>query len=286
MSFNDIPSCVLQYLIDNYLFLIDIIHLIKVNKKCNKLKVKDFFNVNSEYIKKRLCDDILKKHEYIEKLDAHNNPNILDISYLIHLKVLKVSGSESLIDSISLKTLINLEELDISSNFYVTNLNHLVNLKKLIAPDSQLNNENIKNLVNLEELNISNNFHITKINHCINLKVLTAYNTKLKNESIKDLVNLETLVIIKNKHITRISHLNKLKVLTLVNCVVNNEELMNLYDLEVLNVTNNVNIINIGHLVKLKVLYAAGKSGITDNSIKYMNIEKIHSYMNLKITSR
>lgn len=69
INFSDLPPCILQYISDNFLDFQDIIHLKQANKKCTKIKIKDFYNIPIN-IKCKLTNKILKQHIYIEKLDA------------------------------------------------------------------------------------------------------------------------------------------------------------------------------------------------------------------------
>ena len=160
MSFNDLPMCILQYITDKYLNFCDIMNLIKINKKCNRIKIKDFWNISNK-IQIKLSDEILKKYNDIEFLDASKNPKITNVNHIINLKKLDTFYECGINDN-GIKNLINLEYLDASDNPKITNVNHMTKLKILHARGNcGINDDGIKNLINLEYLVAYNNPKIT-----------------------------------------------------------------------------------------------------------------------------
>ena len=67
--------CILQYITDKYLDFYDIMNLIKINKKCNRIKIKKFINIPSK-IKNKLLDEILQKYKDLQYLYASFNLKI------------------------------------------------------------------------------------------------------------------------------------------------------------------------------------------------------------------
>ena len=122
ITFAEIPLCVLQYIADKYLNFNDIINIIKINKKCNRIKIKDFYNIPDK-IKNKLTNEILNKYNDIEKLDANNNPKITNINHLEKLKTLCAYGDCG-INNEGIKNLTNLKYFDASHNQKITNINH------------------------------------------------------------------------------------------------------------------------------------------------------------------
>jgi len=161
MSFNDLPMCILQYITDKYLDFYDIMNVLKINKKCNRIKIKDFWNI-SDKIQIKLSDEILKKYNDIEFLDAEINPKITNVNHIINLKKLDTFYECGINDN-GIKNLINLEYLNANNNSKITNVNHMINLKTLHAMHNcGINDNGIKNLLNLEYLIADNNPKITK----------------------------------------------------------------------------------------------------------------------------
>jgi len=161
MTFNDLPMCILQYITDKYLKFYDVMNILKINKKCNRIKIKDLCDI-SYHAKCKLTNEILKKYKHIEKLQIPNNLKISNVNYMINLKTLHAHGSDCGINDDGIKNLINLEYLDVFENQKITNVNHMINLKILHAHGNcGINNDSIKNLINLEYLNATNNPKIT-----------------------------------------------------------------------------------------------------------------------------
>ena len=98
------------------------------------------------------------------------------------------------IDNNSIKGM-NLIELNITNNMYITDLNHLTKLRKLTICYSQVGDLGIKNLSKLLELNASHNPNVTDINHMSKLKKLVACgNCGVTNAGIKNVDLVELLV--------------------------------------------------------------------------------------------
>jgi len=83
----------------------------------------------------------------------------------------------------SIKNLTNIEELYLSGNFNIYNINHLKKLKILDASitindngiySCGIDDESIQNLINIEVLNANGNGKITDVNHLTNLRILSA----------------------------------------------------------------------------------------------------------------
>ena len=126
--------------------------------------------------------------------------NISNLSNLVNLKKLNLRGW-NIIDITPLKSLINLKELDISSNRNISDisvLKNLINLEILdISALSLKNIEPLKGLIKLRKLDLSFNdlTDISPIISLINLEKLDLkYNYNLKNISlVSSLINLKEL---------------------------------------------------------------------------------------------
>jgi len=88
---------------------------------------------------------------------------------------------------------INLEKLEASCNQKISNVNHMTNLKELLARnDCGIDDRGIIN-INLEKLDADCNPRITNVNHMTNLKVLSACrNCGIDDDGIKD-INFDKL---------------------------------------------------------------------------------------------
>ena len=120
-------------------------------------------------------------------LNQRSQINILLICKLFYLnlyfKKFKISKKVIDINSYHFNKLI---KLDISYNTHITNLNHLSNLKKIIAHNTNINQEGINKLRLVEEIYISNNKKIINLNHLSKLREITAIDTNLTQEGINE----------------------------------------------------------------------------------------------------
>ena len=121
----------------------------------------------------------------------------------------------------------------------ITDLNHMIYMRKLDARLCKLNNDSIKNLTNIEELDITYNEEITNLNHMTKMRKLDARLCNLNNDSVKNLTNIEELNIRSNKEITNINHMTKMRKLDAGWCNLNNDSIKNLTNIEELDITNN-----------------------------------------------
>jgi len=88
-KFNDLPTCIIQYIADNYLKTLDTIALSQINKKCHKIKIKDFVHINEKF-KEKLTPNILMNYCHLERLDIRLS-KVIDVTYLTKLKILYVN---------------------------------------------------------------------------------------------------------------------------------------------------------------------------------------------------
>src|SRR5271154_4171858 len=173
---------------------------------------------------------VCKRFKSIKVKDLYN----IDLKYLQNLN-----------DHI-LKQYIDVTELKII-NTNITNLNHLIKLRKLdIGQNYGVADQEISNL-NLEELNASNNPKITTLNHMTKLRKLTiSGNCGVGDQEISAL-NLEELNAYNNPKITTLNHMTKLRKLdTSMNCGVGDQGVSDL-NLEELNAYNNPKITTLNH---------------------------------------
>lgn len=114
------------------------------------------------------------------------------IKYPITNLSTNVPNREKITDSI-LKLYPYITKLNVTDNENVTNINHLIYLRKLNASGAcRINNSGIIDLTNLTKLNISYNEKITDIDHLINLQILHAggKHCRISNASFSSLTNL------------------------------------------------------------------------------------------------
>lgn len=108
----------------------------------------------------------LKNYPFIKKLDINNG------------------GGDWSVSDDGIK-LLNLIELNAFDNYQITNVNHMSNLRVLIASyECNINDDGIKLLTNLVELDASYNSSITNINHLTKLETLT-YVKHIKRQNIR-----------------------------------------------------------------------------------------------------
>jgi len=67
-TFCDLPMCIIQYIVDNFLDEMDVIALSQINKKCHRIKIKNLYHI-SESLMKNLTCDILKQYPHVEQLN-------------------------------------------------------------------------------------------------------------------------------------------------------------------------------------------------------------------------
>lgn len=116
--------------------------------------------------------------------------------------------SNSGINDHGIKDIFLIEDLDVSNNSNITNINHLQNIKILHARGDNcgINDHGISNLFLIEYLFVSDNPYVTNINHFKNLKLLYAEgNSSINNEGIKYLfsLTLKQLSVSKNTKISK-----------------------------------------------------------------------------------
>jgi len=81
-NFINMPSCIIQHICDNHLEFPDIKNLKQVNKKCNKIKIKNFNGLSKQVLCK-LTDVIIKNYTHLETLYISNkNTNLTIVDYI------------------------------------------------------------------------------------------------------------------------------------------------------------------------------------------------------------
>jgi len=214
------------------------INVTLVNKFLHEnLPITDLYTIESKYLEK-LTNDILKNYPHVIKLNLRFNHCVTDINHLNKLEILDATGGffdadleyyrgdaddmhfnnscgVCILNDKGIEKLTNLKELDVSSNQYITTLNHCKKLKVLTARSySRLTNDGISKLYNLEDLDLTDNKIINKIDHLKKLRILniSGHRTKISDNDIKTL-NLHALDVTNNTEIKDINHMNKLKIL-------------------------------------------------------------------------
>ena len=121
-----------------------------------------------------------------------------------------------------------LEYLNAFDNPYITNVNHMVNLRKLDA---------------------------------------SGHNCGINDDGISEL-NLVELHTAYNRKITNVNHMTKLEILYAISCSGIDDKGISELNLKELNAAYNEKITNINYMTKLEILYASGYCGIDNNGIE------------------
>lgn len=195
---------------------IDFLSQIRLTQVCEDfhqvLRIENFYEINAKYLK-LLTDNILKNYPYITRLDAGDNPNVKDVSHLIHLKVLNAYRWSGIGDSCLQN--INLYVLYAGCNEKIKNISHMTELRILDVSgnDSCGVDDTILQHLNLLYLGASANKKIKKVGHMTNLIILDASYECGVDDSELQTLNLNYLNAYRNNKIRNISHMSKLRTL-------------------------------------------------------------------------
>jgi len=247
MSYKMIHQC-LFYSIFQYLGFESKHSFKKINKNCNKLSIKDLYNIDIKYLRK-LNDVILLNYPNVTQLRADCNKNINVFNNLNKLEKLSIQYVDTPNDCIM--NLTNLTALNVTYNKGIKNLNHLTKLEILYARAyCGITNSGVRNLTKIKILDISQNIDITKISHMKNLKYLNINGAmghgccNITNAEIIDL-DLEILFMFDNFSITDISHLKNLKFVDIEMSKIDKSSIINkqtvINDDESLNLNTDTN---------------------------------------------
>lgn len=174
------------------------------------------------------------------------------------------SNTSKPVDRLTEKNLTNfvsLEELELTNNRCVENINFLVNLRILrINGICCIPSSAIYQLKNLVELNCNYNYNITCLPPSPNILILlAAYPCKIGDEHVSKL-NLRKLDCSQNLNITKIKHFKLLRCLTIdKKSGISQEELNLCTSIEMLSVVENHDIKNIDGLKNIKLIYIDDK---------------------------
>ncbi len=73
----------------------DVISQIRFRQVCryfyNGIQITDFYHIDG-ILRNKLNDGILRNYLHLKYLNAWNNPKIININHLTHLKILKICG--------------------------------------------------------------------------------------------------------------------------------------------------------------------------------------------------
>lgn len=188
-------------------------------------------------------------------------------------------------DIIKQQVYTKLQYLNLNGNLYVTDINHLKNLKELDAHGScKLNNNGIKEL-NIKTLKVSDNPNITDITHMTDIVYLDASgNCGLTDEGIKN-INPRFLKVADNPDITNVNDMSNLRYLDASgSCGINDKGLLNV-NLKHLIACDNPKITKIDHMSNLFELHASGYSGINDDSLKNLDLDYLNVSNNCTVTN-
>jgi len=131
-TFCDLPMCIIQYIVDNFLDEMDVIALSQINKKCHRIKIKNLYHI-SESLMKNLTCDILKQYPHVEQLNISRSVNVHNINTLTNITKLSIGGNICKINYDGIKGLVNLKVLNVSENSYIHDLNCFKKMTKLYA---------------------------------------------------------------------------------------------------------------------------------------------------------
>ena len=182
----------------------------------------------------KLTDDILKSYPHVVKLQIVSKllhwdqqvPRIYNTSNLNNVRVLHIKGNcgfdiskltnlTSLtlsycnnITNDDIKSLTNLTELNIPANQQISDINCLINLRKIdissyTFTECEVDDNGIMCLTNLTELNADDNIYVENIGHLTNLTKLSANGRGgPANDALRLLTNLTDLNLSGNQDIT------------------------------------------------------------------------------------
>lgn len=186
---------------------------------------------------------------------------------------------------------VDLTELYIPHNTYITDISFMTNLKILNANSSVIRQMGIRGL-NLIKLNISYNDYITDVSFMTNLKKLIARGSSaLTSKGIKKL-QLRHIDLSDNKKIKKIPSMKSLKHINISGFCCIDQNNIEKFNPIILNISSNRHITSIKHMINLKVLhcnYNCKMSIISINSLVELNlnsnphIEEIPAITTLKI---
>jgi hypothetical protein len=147
--------------IQNYIFnMLDLkaqIYFTQTCKEFNKFNITNFWDISYSSI---FTEEILKKYPYIIKLNLFDNKKVKNINFLKNVIKLNIGGF-CIIEDDGIKDLIHLEELNMSCNHKITNLDNKHKIKVLdISGISNISKSHIKHL-NLTSINTYINPHFS-----------------------------------------------------------------------------------------------------------------------------
>ncbi len=200
----------------------------------------------------------------------------------------------------SLNKCTNIISLNICSNKYVTNVNHLQQLVKLnvsafeyyplgmVSIYCGVNQNGISQLSYVKFLNVFNNDAIKNVNHLHFLEELNISGILcgVNQNGISRLKFIKKLVAFDNKKIKNVNHLQQLETLDISGyCGVGQNGISSLQYIKILIANDNNKIKNIVHLQQLEELDISNCNYIEQNSILQLSTtKKLNISNNKKIT--
>lgn len=294
----------------------DFLTQIRLRQVCRSLyflKILDLCDIPNDY-KFKLEEKIIESYPYIKHLDiSKKDISQTCLNKLINLESLVItydfsSNLNQLIKLTKLRIIhklwrfapfgndyisncTNITQLILTCNLYLSDINHLHNLKVLkMDHNFVLHDNGISNCINLVYLEV--NGPITNINHCTKLITLIIKQDKdegkwcrITNDGFKQCVNIMYLDISGNSNITNISHCKKLKTLIANKSLLTNDSLMQCTNITHLELKENTQISDINHLINLRTLYLGSYSNLYNRGItNCVNITELRLDYNQSIT--
>lgn len=202
-------------------------------------------------------------HIYLK--NRSNYPFTLELHLMTNLKVLHLHNCK-----INQNSIIGLDliELNIRYNSFITDVSFMKNLKILNANYTNINQNGIKNL-DLFELHVDSNPHIYNVTFMKNLKILNASNNCGIDQNGINGLNLICLYAKNNTKIFNVNFMSNLEILdasctyqcTSYNSVLKDKYFSNIdqkgvscLNLKKLNINGNTKIIDVNYMTKLEVL--------------------------------
>lgn len=169
---KELSRVLIQHITDFLPFLnqLPLIHACKTFSK--ELVVKDLYNI-SDALRDRLSDGKLKHKIFrgVEKLDAENNVHITKLDFCPNLKFLRATPNQCPIDQKEIMK-VDLVYLNASCNTKIKSVNHMTNLRELVATqECGIDDAGISKIY-LTKLDVSGNPKITDLNHMTDLTQL------------------------------------------------------------------------------------------------------------------
>ena len=265
----ELLQCICEHLPD----IRDRIFLFSVNRNFRQIvHTGEIFTKLEE--NRHLTEEVLSQEKFhaLSSLDLRGNSVVESVNGLKNLTALNVSGGACTVSQAGIMECLKLRKLNANGNFRITAVNHLPELRELMACwGSGISQEGIADCLRLKRLGASCNPRITSANHLPELEELDAsgYNSGISQEGIMKCLRLKRLDASWNPRIISVNHLPELEDLNAARYQsgISQEGIMDCRKLRKLNLSGNSNITSVNHLTELEELDLSYGSPICQEGI-------------------